>query len=125
MLLVEPPEIKSGPTNIITSGTVISFNKNPIEIIFGPANGRLKLIIEFEEDKEIKGTSVKPSITSKDTLNLKLINYNNSLGTGNKKPLVFGNIEGRELYLNYRVFPLNEWDKTVHYTIYLGEDVST
>lgn len=124
MLLMEPTEIKSGQADVIASGTVISFKKNPIEILFGFVNERLKLIIEFEEDKENKETRIKPSIPSKDTLILKLINYNNSLGSGNTEPLKIGNTEGRYIFLNYRVHPLNEWDKTVHYTIYLGEEVS-
>ena len=126
MLFMQPPEIKSGPTEIIASGTVISFKNNSIEIIFGSASERLKLIIEFEDDKENKEPLIKASISSNKALILKLINYNNPLGMGNSEPINIGNFEGRELHLNYRVHALtNDLNKTVHYTIYLGEEVST
>ena len=126
MLFMIPPEIKSGPTDIIASGTVISFKKNPIEIIFGSVNTPLKLIIEFETDDENEESQDVLSNPSKDTLILKLINHNNPLGSGNTEPVYFGTIEGRGLYLNYRVYTLlAELDKTVHYAIYLGEEVVT
>ena len=48
---MESVEIKSGDADVIASGTVISFNGNPIEIEFGKPDDRLKLINVFQNDK--------------------------------------------------------------------------
>lgn len=122
---MEPIEIKSGISDIIASGTVISFKNNPIEIVFGPASQRLRLILKFTDKVDNNEVLIETSSPDTSTLEINLINFKNPLGSGNAEPLKVGYLEGRQLYINYRVYPLNEWDKTVHYTIYKGEVVST
>jgi len=123
---MESLDIKSGNADIIASGTVMSFEGNPIEIEFGEPKNRLKLINVFQDEKGKGDLRVEAINIDDNTLKITFFNFKNPHGSGNTKPLSFGTYEGRRLYINYRIFDLNpneNIDKTLHYTIYLGEEV--
>lgn len=123
---MESVGIKSGNADIIASGTVISFEGNPIEIEFGKPENRLKLINIFQDEKGKDDLSVEAINIDDNTLKITFFNFKNPLGSGNTKPLPFGTYEGRQMYINYRISDLNpdkNTDKTLYYTIYLGEEV--
>ncbi len=116
-------KIRTGGTEVIASGTVISFGKSPIEFEFD----NLKLIFEFHDDilgTGVKETRVEGAPVDNNTLKLTLHNFNNPLGAGSTKPVPLGVLGGRKLFLQYRVYSLGDADKTLQYTIYLGEGVA-
>jgi len=123
---MESLNIKSGNADIIASGIVMSFEGNPIEIEFGKPGNRLKLINVFQDEKGKADLRVEAMKIGNSILKITFFNFNNPLGSGNTKPLSFGTYEGRRIYINYRIFDLNpneNIDKSLHYTIYLGEEV--
>ncbi len=82
-------EIKSGPVRVVASGTVISFEGNPIEIIFGPPRDRLSIIFSFKNDHKEAASENIPrmeslSITEK-RVELILFNFNSIIGSGTIK----------------------------------------
>jgi hypothetical protein len=119
---VEGLEITSGPADVIASGTIISFEGNPVKIKFGPADGRLTIIFSFENKKDQNGESnpymnVK-SLDSK-TAEFKLFNFNNSLGNGTINPLPIGTLWDKKLYLHFYVYAQGgARDKIIHYTLF-------
>jgi hypothetical protein len=115
--------IKSGSADVLGSGLVISYNRNPIEIESGTRE-RLLIKFIFTEDDE-QEQLINPTSLTKEELELELVNFNNPVGSGTTEPLLLGELDERELYLNFRVYALNGADRTLHYTFYLGEEVDT
>ena len=123
---MEQIKIKSGPTEIISTGTIISFEKNPIEIVIGPSD--FKIILKFNDEEGAKGDSSDLRIVAKQidnvTLEVTFFNFIDPLGTGNLEPAQIGKIGGYKIYFNYRIYPLKDSDKTIHYTIYKKKVIS-
>jgi hypothetical protein len=110
--------IKSGLSDIVFSGTVISFKGNPIEFIFD--NG-LRMIIKFEDEKDKSELRVEKKKTDPAILELTFFNFKDPFGSGNTEPLHLGYSNERKLYLSYRIYALKDSDKTIQYTFYEGE----
>jgi hypothetical protein len=118
-----PIEIKSGPLDVISSGTIITLKDNPTEIIFGPANARIKLILIFKDDQDgdqrIEGKNPDPM-----SLEFTFINFSNALGSFPIEPLAIGLIGGRPIYLNILIHNHKGQKaesfarKVIHYTLY-------
>ena len=111
--------VQSGPAEVIASGTVIAFQGNPISIQFGFPMP-LTVEFEFETDTENPG---KPrfhtSAWGEHVLQLRLTNFDNSLGSGTVKPIPFGQRHERQLWIHFRVYKLgSSEDRTLHYTIF-------
>jgi hypothetical protein len=107
---------------ILDSGTVISFQNEPI--IFHLADN-LKVIFKFITNKDIDGQHMGYNPKDISTLELVLTNFNNSLGAGNATPLEIATINGKKVYLSFVAYSLNELSsKTVHYTWYSREEVA-
>ena len=103
---------------IIVSGTVCSFEDDPVIISFGTGANKLEITLSFE-DTDSKELEQKTIVHSKKKLELKLLNFNNSLGNGNISPLYIGNLEDKDLFLTYRIYKLdNSKIRHIHYTIY-------
>ncbi|MCL2149744.1 MAG: hypothetical protein FWH51_02265 [Dehalococcoidia bacterium] len=116
-------KIASGPAEIIDYGTVISFAGNPISLHYSDLN--INIIFDFKSDEQNRETYVDSSIAEPSTLRLTLYNFDDSFGAGTNKPMKIGKYEGRRLYLQLLVYSLKgSADKTLHYTIYRGEEVS-
>jgi len=111
----------SGDKEIFDSGLVIAFKNEPILIQLTPT---MKITISFIDDKSDAKQRIEPKPKSEDELELKLINFNNSMGTGTTEPMRLGTIDNRYLYLNFFVYSLGlGTQKTFQYTWYLGEEV--
>jgi len=109
-------QFKSGSKEIIESGTIIQFDKKPIEI----AINDLKLILDFIDEKGSRDIKTISEKIDDRTLKLIFHNFNSPLGTGNTKPIQLGTLHNRPLFVNYRIYALKDSDKTIHYTFYLG-----
>jgi len=115
--------VKSGPAEVIDSGTIISFSGNPISLHY-PDLG-IKIVFEFKVGEEDRGTYVDSSVPEPGTLQLTLFNFDDRFGAGTIKPMRIGKYEGRRLYVQLRVYTLQgSPDKTLQYTVYKGEEVS-
>lgn len=115
--------INSGDYEVLFSGTVIQYEDNSISFHFDSKTyGKLSIIISFESD-HTNVPKIKADKIDNRTLLIKLVNFNNSVGTGNVEPGEIGTYGGRKLLISYRVYRLAEAGRTLHYTFYLGETV--
>ena len=110
-------EIQTESKKVFEHGTVISFKQEPL--IFAISD--LKVKISFLDNTDEKQAILPNQIGAKE-IELKLVNFNNSLGTGTTEPLGIGTVSNKRLYLNFVVHALGN-QKTLHYTWYLGEEV--
>ena len=117
-------KIKSGEYDVLYSGTVIGIKDQEVEFNFPEIHASLKIIIDFKIDTSIKDSPIKLDLPGNKTLKITLINTASSLGTGNAEVLEIGHINGRRLYLNYRIYAINGISNTIHYTFYLGKEVN-
>ena len=83
----------------------------------------LKFYFEFIDKGAKEDLGINFSQPSAKELKITILNSNNPLGTGNQKPLAVGTINGKPLFLNYRIYSLEGADKTLIYTFYTGEEV--
>jgi hypothetical protein len=117
-----PKKVKSGPADVIDSGTIISFAGNPISLHYSDLG--IRIVFAFRTGEEGQGTSVESSVPEPGTLQLMLINFDDRFGAGTIKPMRIGKYEGRRLYIQLRVYTLQgSPDKTLQYTVYRGEEV--
>jgi hypothetical protein len=117
-------KITTGEYEVLYSGTVIGVIDEPIEFQFPKNQGSIKIIIEFKsDDSNTKNLPIELNAINKKTLKMTLINLND-LGAGNTKIINIGNIGGRKLFINYRVYSINELSKTLHYSFYLGKEAT-
>jgi len=116
-------KITSGNYEVFNSGTVISFEQEPVTFQLA---ADLKIRLAFRDEMEKKEEHrLEFNPISKNELEITLVNFNNSLGTGNTAPLLMGTLNNKKLYLNFRVYALTvTTNKTIHYCWYLGEEVN-
>ena len=113
--------IFSEQKEIISSGTVISFNNEPITLkLFEDTTNVVTLKFVFKNNPEEKKEALSGKVIN-DTLVLTLTNFNNPIGSGTTKPMDFASYKGQNLYLPFRVTILYDSDRTLYYTIYKEE----
>ena len=115
-------KIKVGNFDILSSGTVIGNEDEPVDFFLNEASGfiaRFRFINNLEQDK----ASIFAEKFGKIGFQITFTNYNSSLGTGNTKPIKIGHFTNRELYINYRIYSFAKGGKLVHYTWLLGKEV--
>lgn len=88
----------SGSKEIISTGSVISFNSEPITIkLFEETRQIVALKFIFKQDSAIKGQSLSTEVVN-DELQLILFNFDNPIGTGTTKPMNFAQY-GKKHYI--------------------------
>jgi hypothetical protein len=113
--------IQAGEFEIIDSGTVISFNNEPLTFHLA---ADLRIRLSFRDDTDNKEHRMEFLQQSNKELEIVMINFNNSLGIGNTAPLALATLNNRRVYLNYRVYTLSgNSNRTIHFTWYLREEV--
>lgn len=116
-------KIKIGELDVYEKGSLINPNGENIEILLGSKH---QFIAEFKfsGDTENKETRFEAYNINKTGIGLNFINFNNSLGAGNVNPIKVGWLEGRSLFLNFRVFGINKDQGYIfEYTWLLGKTV--
>ena len=112
-------KIKIGEYEVYAEGTIVSLPDEPIRFYIEDLTFEL-LFKDETETSEIK-VEAKPFDNNKG-ITLIFTNFNNSLGTGNVKPLPLGFLNNKTLFFNYRIYALNgepdkgKSGKTIHYT---------
>jgi hypothetical protein len=110
--------IRSGGKDVLASGTVISFDMNPVEIELPDVN--FKLVLEFYDEEGKLDVRSEGSMVDEHTAKLKLFNFKNPLGTGNTVPIQIGSIGDKKFYVALMIYSVSKTNKTIHYTFYLG-----
>lgn len=106
--------------HIVASGSVITYNEDPLTIRFGLEGEDLEFMFTFLEDKN---SPDEPSLRAiphgEHKLELCLVNFDHELGTGNAAPIEVGVLNDKTLSVNYRVYSLQASDsRLLHYTFY-------
>jgi len=115
-------KIKTGAFEVFDSGSCISAEQEPV--IFYLAEN-LKVRFSFLNDDESKTHRMEFNPISNQELEIKLFNFNNSLGTGTNNPLPIGTLNNRRLFLSFNIYAFNKnSSKTIHHCWYLGEEVN-
>lgn len=103
--------VKVGDFDVLESGTVITMRDADIHFFIKGLEYVFRFIKTEGEEAGIKMVS-----NNGQKLVVELQNFDNSLGTGNVNPIPMGKIDGKELYILFRVTQLNEGGKTMHYS---------
>lgn len=133
-----PVSIRSGNTDVIASGIVISTAPEAeIELSLHPLPGTpvgastkpLVIRFAFEDDPKNPTNTAIRGESSSESLRLVLVNFSNPLGTGTTEMIRIGTIASpsqkmRLLYIHFRVYSLGTGPKTLQYTFYAGEEVA-
>ena len=114
----------SGGATVVSTGSVFSYNDQPIEICLKDIEGKgfvfnLKFSFSYD-DKDPTPRWVPGQDDTNMCFHRVLINYNNPLGTGMLSPLMFASNNLGVCY--YITFMVNGWEKSLSkrftYTIY-------
>ncbi|SPR97397.1 DUF6864 domain-containing function [Cupriavidus taiwanensis] len=109
-------QIRTGSRDVIAAGTVITADSRNLELQLA----HLRVVLEFVTDGSSTRMESGPSNAS--ALNLRLYNFNNSIGSGTTSPIEIGTLAGRKLWFAFMVYALSpESSKTVHYTFMAGD----
>lgn len=108
--------ITSGPTEVISSGTVITYAGNPINMTIDFSDWKLLIRLIFKEGTE--DSIAGKTIENNSGIEIVFTGFNNALGSGSAEPIEIGNHQNRKLFLAYRIYRLQDVDRTIDYTIY-------
>lgn len=113
--------IFSAQKEIVSSGTVISFNNEPITLqVFKDTTKVFTMKFVFKNNEEEKNAVLSGEVINNELI-LSLTNFNDPIGSGTTNPMKFASYKGQDLYLHFRVTTLSDSDKTLYYTIYKEE----
>jgi|TARA_B110000902_G_C14129598_1_gene521464 hypothetical protein len=115
--------IRIGGLDVIDSGNIVSPNEQSIQITLEGENPfTVEMQMSFPEDNT--ETGLEAYNIDAVGIGLRFVNFSNSLGTGNVEPIKLGWFNGRSIFLNYRVFPINNNQGGIFdYTFLLGKKV--
>jgi len=112
-----------GDLDIIETGSLVSPNNEIIQISFGVGND-FTVEMQLTNSDSNEETKLEAYEIQEVGLGLRFLNFKNTLGTGNLSPIRLGWFQGRSMFLNYRIFPINsEQGAIIHYTFLLGKNV--
>ena len=116
-------EITTGSQKLLTSGSFITFDNNPVSMTINEERGEalpnIRISWEFAQDNAIEGSRI--SFSSNDAgIIIRMINFNNVLGQGLSEPTLFASDScGKQYYICFIVRSLNnKAQKIVSYSIY-------
>lgn len=114
--------VKSGPAEVIASGTVIAFDNQPIEITVTLPDYTFIWLLNFIDEDGKDELRTDNRVIDENTLEMTFYNFKNPLGSGSISPLKIGTYNNKSLFIHYRIYDLNTSDKTIHYTIFLNKE---
>ena len=119
---MEELRISYGEYRVYSSGCIIAYSDTPVKFCIND----LTVSLKFEENPNIHDFEVSSERgESRKDLILRLVNFNNNLGTGPKKPLLIGNIGDFDIYLLFIARRLaNSPVRSVDYTWLLKEKIA-
>lgn len=106
-------EIKNGDLLLTKSDTILVCDNQDITLTF---DEQFKLIFHFMEDSTIKEN--KMEIERFDGgIKIKLINFNNPIGTATANPIPFATANDKSVYVSFAVYSIGK-SKVLHYNIH-------
>ena len=120
--------IKSGPLEVLVSGSVISFKNNPIEIKLGPENDYFSVILKFETVDDKTKTKVDGKVLDNKTIEMTFKAMAESFnGNWTTEPISLGFFNFRPLYLNvhFYIYGKDNTQVSLRYTFYLGDRITS
>lgn len=118
--------ITSGESVIVSSGVIMTFGGNPLDLYLGDDDNSLRCHIRFSfiVDNQVQGPLVRTrGLDEGDGINILMINFEQSLGRGVVNPIEIAHREGGEsLFLS---FVVNTYtgaaSKQIAYTVFSKE----
>lgn len=112
-------EIKIDALKVLTSGIAFSSSGTPIEISVDDVT----VSFIFIDDNEDNKTRLNTKVINDKEVNIKLINFNNSLAQGKVIPTPLMYTDYFNIYFSYMVNTLNKekGHRQLSYTIYYGD----
>ena len=116
-------QIRVGNFDVFYHGVVIGNENEHIDFLIAEEVGFIIRVI-FKNDFTDKSARIHAEGFQKAGAQLTFYNFDSSLVMGNINPLNIGVLNGRELFLNYRVTSLEKGGKTFQFTWLLGKEVT-
>ncbi len=113
--------VRSGPSEVIATGTVISFSGNPVQFEFPLPDDRLRVILVIKQLEQQPENAFSGEVIDPKTLQITISTVGGALGGGTMSPVPIGSLNGRPLSVHFRLYTIKDSDTTIHYTFYLGE----
>ena len=109
-------ETKNGNLILNKSDTAVVSENEDLTLIL---DEQFTLTFHFMEDSTIKEN--KMEFEDFDTgVKIRLINFNNPLGTATTKPIPFASVNGKPASLSFAVYSISK-TKVLHYNIYVEQ----
>lgn len=117
-------KISFGSMDLLESETFLTVPDEVTRIEVGQDDDTVGISLEFA-DKEGADQNLAMNSSDNKTLEIKLINWSNSLGTGLVEPIHIGQFRNRLLYFNIFVVRAGKAPvRKVTFSLYLGQEVS-
>lgn len=109
-------EIKNGELFLTKADTIIVSENEDVSLMF---DDQFALIFHFMDDSTIK--EHKMEFEDLDAgAKIKLINFNNPIGTATTKGIPFASVNGKSAYISFAVYSISK-TKILHYNIYVEQ----
>ena len=103
--------IKVGDFDLIESGSIITMKDADIHFYIED----LEYVFRFVNTEE-KGAKMHIASNDGKKMEIELQNFNDAIGIGNVNPIPMGTVQGKSLFMFFRVTQLEDGGKTMHYT---------
>jgi len=115
--------VTSGGRQVISSGSVLSFSGEPVEIRL-TQNKREFLSISFvfhspRESASQKHPAMEGKAVGQRAIQFILTGFDNPAGCGTTKPMEIALNGSRRVYLHFRVYALPDADRLIVYNLFL------
>jgi len=118
-------KIKIEDYDLVHSGVVIQIGQHPITVTLpDEIEGDYTIIFSFKGDETKEGMLTQLHTIDKFTLSIEFINSDKAANVGNIDLIPIGTLRNKELFLQYRVFSMNEASKTLTFNFFTGKEVT-
>lgn len=106
-------EIINGDLILTKSDTILVYENEDVTLTF---DEQFTLVFRFMEDSTIKENKMEFDDLETGII-IKLINFNNPIGTATNKAIPFAYENGKSVYVSFAVYSISK-TKVLHYNIY-------
>jgi hypothetical protein len=108
--------------DVIASGSLISFQGGPVEMVLGEGENAFTFRFLFKSDDVNTEERAEFESAGEKQMDIVFFNTRRAFGAGSDGPREIGALDGRKLYLSYRVYASGVTEeKLIHHTWTLGE----
>jgi hypothetical protein len=119
-----PAKIVVGGFDALTSGTVVSYGWQPIDIY--PVENIYHVRVSFESQPGQAASIFTNQLPGNET-QVRLVNFDLPAGAATSAPIYVANWQGRKMYFSVASYLVGQGQtacRLTHFTFYLGEAVS-